>query len=318
MTRHRVLVLDSKIANPNRYLSVALHRAFAADPSVEKAVLVTYLDAIKAAESLRPTLLLAFGGEEIDHFLLHKLTRLAGRSAIWFTEDPYELSRNLVSAELVDVAFTNDRLSVPRYGSKGHYLPLAGFEPFHQRPIDPAGRRYDLFFAGTAWPNRVEMFQKLLAIDSGLRLKLFVPPSPFGGFSAEGGPNVSAQDIHVSGMDFARFANRSSTTLYLTRNFSTSPGSPSMTLSPGPRFFETALAGGIQLYEPGTVELPDGFTDGESVFPFRSLEELVDIVGTLRDDAAAWARAAGRAQAVTREKHCYRHRVTAILERVHG
>ncbi|HYG88456.1 MAG TPA: glycosyltransferase [Azospirillum sp.] len=318
MTRHRVLVLDTKIANPNRYLPVALHRAFAADPSVGTAVLATYREAMAAAEAMRPTLLLAFGGEEIDHFLLHKLIRLSGRSAIWFTEDPYELSRNLASAELVDLVFTNDRASVARYGSKGHYLPLAGFEPFHERPLDPAGRRYDLFFAGTAWPNRVEMFQKLLAIDSGLRLKLFVPPSPFGGFSAEGGPNVSAQDIHVSGMDFARFASRSSATLYLTRNFSTSPGSPSMTPSPGPRFFETALAGGIQVYEPGTLDLPDGFVDGESVFPFRTLEELVDIVGTLRDDPAAWAAAAGRAQAVTREKHCYRHRVTAILERTHG
>jgi spore maturation protein CgeB len=317
MTRHRVLVLDSKIANPNRYLSVALHRAFASDPTVETAVLATYREAIAVAETLRPTLLLVFGGEEVDHFLLHKLTRLSGRSAIWFTEDPYELSRNLVSVELVDIAFTNDRTSAAHYGAKGHYLPLAGFEPFHQRPLDPAGRRYDLFFAGTAWPNRVEMFQRLLAIDSDMRLKLFVPPSPFGGFSGGGGPNVSAQDIHVSGMDFARFAARSSVTLYLTRNFSTSPGSPSMTLSPGPRFFETALAGGIQVYEPGTVELPDGFVDGETVFSFRSLEELVDIAGTLRDDDA-WLTVAKKAQAVALDRHCYRHRVAAILERVHG
>lgn len=309
---HRVLVLDSKLVNPNRYLAVAVRHAFAAHPAVETAVLATYADAIDKARALRPTLLLVFGGEEIDHFILRKLIQLSAKSAIWYTEDPYELSRNLETAQLVDLAFSNDRHSTGRYGN-GHYLPLAGFEPFHYRPVEPKRRRYDLFFAGTAWPNRVTMFEKLFALDPDLRLKLFVPPSPFGALDNDGGGNSSVQGIHVAGSDFARFCARSATTLYLTRDFSLSPDSPSLTTSAGPRFFETALAGGVQIYPSGTLDLPDGYVEGETAFAYTTLEDLVALVVRFRDDPALWAATAEHSQRVTLERHLYQHRVSTIL-----
>lgn len=312
MKRHRILVLDSKNINPNRYLAVALCRAFAADANVDVVMMATYRDVFEIAEALRPTLTLVFGGEEIDDFILLKLKRICSRIAIWFTEDPYENSQNVRTSELVDFVFTNDLESVRLY-KRGRYLPLAAFEPFHFRQIEPEKRRYDLFFAGTAWPNRVKMLGGLLRKQNNLRFKLVIPSKVRVKLGSRICENFSQLDDHVSGLDFSRFCSRSGGTLYLTRDYSASPGAREMTTSPGPRFFEAAFAGGVQLYEKGTVDLPMGFTDGENAFSFETLDQLMTLVERLKD-TNVWETMAKASQRAVMANHTYGHRVSTILE----
>lgn len=87
---------------------------------------------------------------------------------------------NVENAELFDYVFTNDPSCAEYYHGKGHYLPLAASPSIHERPVLPAAElEYDIFFAGTMWPNRVHTLRKVIAAFPDARLKLVCPTNEF-------------------------------------------------------------------------------------------------------------------------------------------
>jgi spore maturation protein CgeB len=112
------------------------------------------------------------------------LRRIGVRIAWWFTEAPYESNadRELHFASHVDVAFVNERTSVPLFqsvidqhhpGGVAHYLRHA-YDPATHHPRDGAdlseNERCDVLFVGTGFAERQHLFE---CCDwSGIKLHL--------------------------------------------------------------------------------------------------------------------------------------------------
>jgi glycosyltransferase involved in cell wall biosynthesis len=123
-----------------------------------------------------------------DH-LVH-LRRAGMRLALLGTEDPYDQEHVARLLPLVDVAWTNERSSVPylrRFNPNVSYLPHA-FDPEKHTPIkettpdsatdkgknpEPDVPAHDVLFIGTAFQERVELFSGVDWDGLGCELALY-------------------------------------------------------------------------------------------------------------------------------------------------
>lgn len=319
MTQFRILLLDTKGSNPNHYICLAIERALRGLEEVEFVKKVDLHDAISVAVNDECNLFFAFDGEELDPGLCARLASACGRSVLWVTEDPYEIEVNVRNAKLFDIIFTNDSASVAAYGGKGQHLPLAGAIPFHHLVLksDPRDLRYDMFFAGTAWPNRVTLIKDLLANDwsgAGFRAKIALPTNAH--LPAFELPLPASQlNWRTSAVDFAKFANMSLTTLVLPRVFSSS-GVSEFAETPPPRLFEAALAGTVQLVQSNLEEARLYFEPGKEFIYFDTARDLIENLRELQARPQLRADIAHRAQVKALTAHCYENRVTTVLEAV--
>lgn len=320
MKRWRVLLLDTKRSNPNHYICLGIERALRASPRVASVAKVGYLEAIETAREQRCDLLLAFDGEELDRAIVARLAALCGTSVAWVTEDPYEQRTNVGNLDLFDLVFTNDGGSVAAYGTKGRHLPFAADPHLHYReiPADCADEHYlyDLFFAGTAWPNRAEFLRELQGALEGINLKLALPHNP----------HIPEPDLDLSpsayqwrtpNSEFARFANRSRAVLTLHRAFSSSGNDPVAT-TPGPRLFEVALAGGVQFIDMSIPEIEVGryFTEDVEFVGFRTVQECIEKLKFHLANPQARIAIARAAQRRAQAEHLYAHRIETLFGEV--
>lgn len=312
----RILLLDTKTQNPNHYICLAIQQALMATPGVGCVVKAELHNAVSEAVNHGCNLFFAFDGEELERSICSRVAAACGLSVLWVTEDPYELNANVANADLFDLVFTNDSGCVAAYGEKGRHLPLAGAKPFHLLPVQerPEALRYDVFFAGTAWPNRVELLKKVLEGDSGenaIKAKIALPTN-------EHLPPLnlalppSQLNWRTSPLDFARFANMSASTLVLPRVFSAS-GNRDFAETPPPRLYEAALAGTVQLVQSKLTEAEQYFQAGQDFLYFDTAEDLIKSVRALRADFAWRNQIARRAQDKAVAQHCYEHRMTYVM-----
>jgi len=104
--------------------------------------------------------LLSFGGEEALNPILESSRSWVEHSAIWFTEDPYENEKNIISAKKYNLALTTDHFSENQYGNKGGFLPLGVPGKFFT-PHERYEKTFDLIMFGSLWPNRIEMLERI-------------------------------------------------------------------------------------------------------------------------------------------------------------
>lgn len=315
----KVLLLDTKKSNPNHYICIAIHHALKTSPLVESVIKADAHNAIQEAAANQCNLLFVFDGEELDRELCRRLALVCGYSVLWVTEDPYEISVNVANAELFDLVFTNDSASVSRYGSKGRHLPLAGAKNFHFHPIIERDRlRYDLFFAGTAWPNRVEFFRDIFKDQQQsqicLRAKIALPTNPHLPPVDIGIPN-SQLSWRTTPIDFGRFVNSSLATVLLPRVFSAS-GNNEFAETPPPRLFEAALAGGVQLVQERLEEVSRYFIPEKEFLYFSDARDFLRKINDLQNNPVMRAEIAHAAQVAALARHCYEHRVREVLDAV--
>lgn len=313
----RVLLLDTKRSNPNHYICLAIARALGGSASVEFVIKADYASAVVQARSHGCNVLIAFDGEELDRTIVERLVHVCGRSVLWVTEDPYERSVNKRNADLFDLVFTNDAGSVTGYGAKARHLAFAADERFHLHAIpdvDDGHYLYDLFFAGTAWPNRAEFLAKLQAAIPQINLKLALPVNPYIP-EPKLGMGISEYDWRTPNSEFAKFSNRSRSVLTLHRAFSSSGNDP-VAHTPGPRFFEVALAGGFQLVDTSIPEIRVGdfFEEGSEFVGFESVRECIDKLSFYLAHPQQRLEIARAAQRRAREHHLYAHRVSALFQ----
>lgn len=312
--KYRILLLDTKFRNPNHYICIALRDAFGRSDNVEFIVKADPLDAINKAYEHRCNLFVAFDGEELDRTLCSRLAHACGRSLLWVTEDPYEISVNKHNAVIFDLVFTNDSSSVIEYGEKGRHLPLAGAIEFHDIPVLPTDRplRYDLFFAGTAWPNRTAFVRSILGqMPSSWRFKLALPVN-------EHLPprNIDLPESLISWRtsppDFGRFVNRSAVTILLPRVFSAS-GDRQFAETPPPRLFEAALAGGVQMVQESLAEVALAFEPGREIVLFSDAADFICKATRLIEDRPLRNAIATASRERALRDHTYDQRVATML-----
>ena len=158
---------------------------------------------------------------------------------LWAFEDPFMLDYNLSSLDLFDMVFTNDPSCVDAYRGKGEFLPMGGSPELQHRPVRPdADLDYDVFFAGTMWPNRVSLLRRIIGAFPDARLKLVCPTNPY----LPPLPSIIAERAitrPISHEAFIDFANTSRVSLTLFRDYP-SHGSRGLATGPGPRLYELA------------------------------------------------------------------------------
>ncbi|RQS54106.1 glycosyltransferase [Burkholderia sp. Bp8986] len=314
--KFRIVLLDTKYRNPNHYIYLAVLGALKRHPDVEFVAKADPIEAMSIAVKNRCNLFIAFDGEELDTTLCAQLGRACGRAVLWVTEDPYEIKVNVRNAEHFDLVFTNDSTSVDEYGVKGHHLPLAGATEFHSIPVCPVDHplRYELFFAGTAWPNRSAFLRSILKrFPTDWKCKIALPTNQFLPPHGVDLPE-SALSWRTSPVDFARFVNRSAITLMLPRVFSAS-GGREFAETPPPRLFEAALAGGAQMIHESLAEVDHSFEPGKEVILFSSEQDFLEKATELVNNRPYRNTIAEAARKRALEQHTYDCRIHTMLIR---
>jgi glycosyltransferase involved in cell wall biosynthesis/spore maturation protein CgeB len=317
----RVLFLDTKPFNPNRYIARGVYEALRACVGVD-CVWAEYRTVAALAAAGDVDLFLAFGGEEADNAAVHQAAALAGRSVIWFTEDPYEAVKNQALARHFDVVFSNDAASAMQYGAAGRHLPLAADPQRNFFPITAASRPFDVFFAGTAWPNRVLFLEELRKRRPQLRYRTLLVGND--ALAKHLAPHLSAHtrrlqlSAGVPIREFCRLASLSQLTLTLPRKFATGAlRDDAASDTPGPRFFEVALAGSCQLVDAQTTPVAGRVLEaGREFIGFETIDDCIDAIDTLLADPDRTLAIAAAAQARVLREHTYAQRVAALLAEV--
>ncbi|QTO00970.1 glycosyltransferase [Aggregatibacter sp. 2125159857] len=309
----KILLLDTKKHNPNHYLMLGIEYALKKHKDVESVTVAHYGNAINKAIENQCNLFIAFDGEEIEPIICSRLKQICKKSLVWYVEDPYEIKINIENSKYFDLVFTNDKGSLEEYPGKAFHLPLAASEELHYFPISNANR-YDLFFAGTAWPNRVETLKMIEECFSDIKLKLALPTNqylPPINLSL----NPSEYNWKTPNNEFARFSNQSKIVLSLHRKFTASDGKEEA-LTPGPRLFESALAGCLQLIDRNIPGVNDYFVENEDYIAFSSPEECIDKIEYYLKHDAERNKIALSAQEKVKKFHLYENRVDYILSKV--
>lgn len=312
----RIYMLHSEDQTSNQYIAIAIRNALARHPEVEKATLGDYSRAVEEFRAGEYDIFLCLGSAGSHASLQHRLSGMARISILWTTEDPYELMSNIAMSKHYDVVFTNDLASIPAYRGRARHLPLAAARDFNDFDIikDDSKYRYDLFFVGTAWPNRVATINRIISyFGSGIKFKIALP---YNGYLAK--PELIDSGLLInwrcSNFEFARLANASRIVLSLQRRFTAASDGVAAGSTPPPRLFETGLSGGLQVFASNSEEAKRYYRDGEE-FQFCGSDE--DLIPTIRDALSNPARRIAMAQAArerTLKEHTYERRVECIVE----
>jgi spore maturation protein CgeB len=316
--KFRVLLLDTKPSDPNHYICLGIERALQNHPDAELVYKACYADAITLARKLQCNFFMAFGGEGLNFEICRRVRDVCGYAVLWATEDPYELHANLRTLDIFNRIFTNDSGSVAAYGGKASHLPLAAIPFIQYLPVrEDIACYYDVFFAGTAWPNRVDTIREISTLLSGkIQLKLAMPVNQYLPAIEDFSYPPSSYNWRTSNIQFARFANRSRITLGLHRDFAATPGSPTKALTPGPRIFEVAMAGGFQLIEQSLAEIDEYFIPDHEIVLFGSQKECLEKIEYYLAHSEERIAIAQAAQKRALQDHQYANRLDKIFELV--
>lgn len=299
--------------NPNSYLTLAVERAAKAVVGEDQIVVADNHNLAALAARGEHQTLLCIDGQRINLPLLQRVRPAFKTLILWTFEDPFMKDFNVGNASVFDYIFTNDPSCVEAYRGKGHYLPLAASLSLHDRAIKSGNALdYDIFFAGTMWPNRVETLRHIITAFPQARLKLicpgneYLPPLP---------SDLAELAIQrpVSHEAFIDFANASAVTLTMFRDYA-SHGDTSQATAPGPRFYELGLAGTAQVIEAPAAMESQYFDDVKGIALARHVGGVIAAIDGFLTNPSLRDRAAQAAKKSVMQKHLYENRIQTLLD----
>lgn len=235
------------------------------------------------------------------------LMRRAGlRTAVLFTESPYEDDQQKEMAVLTDICWTTERTSAPRLHAR--YIRHA-YDPARHRPdlpLDLSLPAHDVVFVGSGFPERIETLRSVdwSGIDLGLygewgllgptaRLRQFVRSGPVTNEAAVGLYRRASigLNLHRSSTTYARHAAR-----------------VAHAESANPRVYELAACGLFQVSDY-RAEIHELFDDAVPTF---TADHLGDLVRTYLQDSPS-RHAAARAARDHIRPHTFAARAAQVL-----
>ncbi|QJD84068.1 CgeB family protein [Cohnella herbarum] len=133
-------------------------------------------DIVSVAAAVRPDMMLALDGMHLSHEKVQAINALGIRTAIWFTDDPYYTDITAGIAVHYQHVFTLERNCLPYYANSGcarvSYLPLGVFPGSYRPRNTPHSMRGEISFIGTAYWNRVELFNRAIPLLAHRRLRI--------------------------------------------------------------------------------------------------------------------------------------------------
>jgi spore maturation protein CgeB len=230
-----------------------------------------------------PDVVLIVNGMQLHRYAYDLINRLSLPIVLLLTESPYVDDDQAVIAKKGHAAaiLTNDRASViPLHDDTGIptvYLPHS-YDPEIHRPRpglkDNQHFASDVFFHGTLWPDRIEMFMSLAELVDDYQIEI-------GGVNPEWSEGFDPDDMmpnrqlaqHYAGASIAINHHR---TLIGANGDGPKWIADGAAWSVGPRAFEIAACGTFQLSDNTRPELVEVF--GDSVATYQDGGDLFDKV----------------------------------------
>ena len=293
------------------YLAQGMRRQCPETRVVEAPFEVTF----RRIHETRPQLVIAMGGVAVGSVDLRRLRAACdtvdAKLVLWLHDDPFEFDYAWRAENIADAIFTNDSWALQHYSfPQTFHLPLAGCADTHHRPLLPAAQRdIDLLFCGVAYPNRIAFFREIQHICRRLNCVVLGDGWP---------PDLDfAVNRRVSREELANLTARALVTLNITRDHNIANRRLDLPPStPGPRTFETALAGSAQLYLVHGTEIAEYFEPDSEIILIDNVMDTEHHLQELRANKTAAVAIAGRAQTRAMKEHCYEHRAAALLARL--
>lgn len=238
---------------------------------------------LSEVDEFQPDLVIAMHGAFLPQKLVETVRRLGSTTALWVVDDPYEIDNAIVYAGSYDHIFTVDSSAVSIY--KGHgcpnvfHLPLAAYPPVHRQKTVPSRYQSDVCFIGSAFYNRLKLFDEIADYLSTLNLKIigqwweklesFSKLEPFI-VNDTIGPGEAAS--YYSGAKINLNLHRGSDA---AAHFEGNKLEVKA-VSPNNRTFEIAGCGGFQIVDNVREDLGKYFTIGQEIETFESPQDLVE------------------------------------------
>jgi spore maturation protein CgeB len=177
----REYLLDARIDEAGAFLTRRYRKAGKPKPPAKLIIGKACADIVGHALYHAVDWVVIFSAMYCDPDMLVMLRRAGVRTALVFSESPYDDEPQARVAPVADIVFTNERASVPvllRANPNTHYLPHAYDPDRHrsggvpaERGDDAGVRGHDVVFVGTLFQERIDL---LSAVDwSGIDLGLY-------------------------------------------------------------------------------------------------------------------------------------------------
>jgi spore maturation protein CgeB len=246
----------------------------------------------------------------VDSYLMPAaVTRLRAAGvpvAFWFPDHVANLGRQLMLLAPYDALFFKEPHLVARLRAvldlPVYYLPEACNPRWH-RPTVPAGTEPYLAVAGSMYPYRVRLVERL--IGKGVPVRVFGAPLPR--WTGDTPARASHSGQTVFGDEKARVFRSAAGVL--------SSMHPAEISGANGRLFQATGCGGAVLSEfrPAVPEL---FSVGQEVLVYRDFEELVGQATRLLTEPGLTARVGDAAALRAHRDHTYDLRVADILAKI--
>jgi spore maturation protein CgeB len=260
-------------------------------------------------------LILVFGSCMPDSCYYGELKKSAlsqgAKLVFWLHDDPYEQDYNYKVASIADFIFSNDKWAAQFYEHEDCYhLPMAASQTAHYRPVRTDWEN-DVFFCGVAFENRIQLIRDVSSLLTPLKcsIKGYGWPEDLSFCKNERIINDALPD----------YLNNSKFTLNIGRHLSL--GNDRFKLdpsTPGPRTFETAMAGSLQLYFVESLEIQEYYEPEKEILLFDTPKDLKIIFEKYFDEPESIFDLARNAQNRTLNFHTYKHRAKTMLDTIYS
>lgn len=232
--------------------------------------------------------------------------KTGAKLAFWLHDDPYEQDYNYKILDIADFIFSNDKWATKFYEhDRCFHLPMAASQKAHFREVNNTWI-YDTFFCGVAFSNRIQFFKDVESYLSKLKTTV----------KGTGWPSELPFTINerVNNLLLPDMMNKSKFTFNLGRHLDLGNKRFQLTAStPGPRTFEAAMAGTVQLYFVESLEITEYYADKKEILLFDSINDLKEIISRLLDNDNELMNIAKNAQERTIKEHTYKSRIERML-----
>ncbi|WP_068777911.1 CgeB family protein [Paenibacillus sp. GM2] len=278
---------------------------------------------LETAIRSRPDLVLVMNGLHVfpadhpDH--ISKIRQLGIKTAVWFADDPYFTDDTVELSAAYDVVFTHEQDCISFYKEVGcsqvYYLPLA-ISPAMFAPIRTTReQQFDICFIGSAFWNRVELFDQLapFLLDKRViiagghwdRLKHYDQLSRF---IRSGWVPVPETVAYYNGSRIVINLHRPTTAGSDNRNGKGISGS-----SINPRTYEISACGTLQITDVRS-DLLRHYRPGYDIETFHGASDLRSKIDYYLQHEEERRAIAWRSLWTTRQYHTFAHRVNELLE----
>ena len=308
----RILVIGASPdkLNSNAHLRSYVREGFQECIGDDFACDVSFDGAVNAITNWQPTLVVLFGSCMPDSAAYLPIKKICDTKnipiAFWMHDDPYEFDYSFKAEEIADWIFSNDKWATMHYNhEKTFHLPLAASPIAHYRDWK-AKKDNQIFFCGAPFPNRTQ-----LILDLSRILKKYSALICGQGW-IEKHPFIKNQTI--SNKEFSDLAALSHLTLNIGRHFNLANSRYQLDAStPGPRTFEAAMAGTVQLYFSDNLEITNYFSPNYEILLFDSPSSFRTQVEKIIDDPQLAKEIALAAQKRALAEHTYKMRCRDLL-----